>query len=210
VFRDGLGNFGLYKGNGPIVALDQKNGRLLWQSKQDTLPSGASRVSPLLRPTLQDGLVYVPNSYRDPSRATSYYAELEALDPATGQLHWRHRVAPPQDANTELGSEPVAVNGVVYFASDVVGKERAPTLHGLVEALDSHSGSVHWSATLQDPPSTPVVAGRHVLLLAGQKLVALNITDGSVAWTFTPPGAHFTLLGGGVPPISAVGLCRSH
>jgi outer membrane protein assembly factor BamB len=203
VFRGGLGNFGLYKGNGPIVALDQKNGRLLWQSKQDTLPSGASRVSPLLRPTLQDGLVYVPNSYRDPSRATSYYAELEALDPATGQLHWRHKVAPPQDANTELGSEPVVVNGVVYLASDVVGKEQAPTLHGLVEALDSHSGSVHWSATLQDPPSTPVVAGGHVLLLAGQKLVALNITDGSVAWTFTPPGAYFTLLDGGVPPISA-------
>ena len=55
VFRDGLGNFGLYKGDGPIVALDAKNGHLLWQRKQEPLPQGAGRVSPLLRPTLQDG-----------------------------------------------------------------------------------------------------------------------------------------------------------
>src|SRR6185312_13290843 len=65
------------------------------------------------------------------------------------------------------------------------------------------SGSVRWSATLQDPPSMTVLAGGHVLLLAGQKLIALNITDGSVAWTFTPPGAHFSLLGSGAPPVSA-------
>jgi hypothetical protein len=38
VFRDGLGNFGLYKGDGPIVALDAKNGHLLWRRKQETLP----------------------------------------------------------------------------------------------------------------------------------------------------------------------------
>jgi outer membrane protein assembly factor BamB len=75
--------------------------------------------------------------------------------------------------------------------------------HGLVEALDSHNGAMRWSATLQDPASTPVVAGQHVLLLAGQKLIALNITDGSVAWTFTPPGTHFYLLGDGDPPLSA-------
>jgi outer membrane protein assembly factor BamB len=148
-------------------------------------------------------LVYAPNSYRDPSRTIPSYAELEALDPATGQLRWRHEVAPQQNTNAELSSAPVAANGVVYLASEVEAKGQAPTLYGLVEALDSHSGSVRWSATLQYPPSTPVVAGEHVLLLAGQKLVALNITDGSVAWTFTPPGTHFSLLGGGFPPLSA-------
>lgn len=203
VFRDGLGNFGLYKGDGPIVALDAKNGHLLWQRKQEPLPQGAGRVSPLLRPTLQDGLVYAPNSYRNPSRTIPSYAQLEVLDPATGQLRWRHEVAPQQDANTELSSAPVVANGVVYLASEVVAKGQASTLRGLVEALDSHNGSVRWSATLQDPPSTPVVAGEHVPLLAGEKLVALNITDGSVAWTFTPPGASFYLLSGGAPPVSA-------
>jgi outer membrane protein assembly factor BamB len=203
VFRDGLGNFGLYKGDGPIVALDAKNGHLLWQRKQETLPQGAGSVGPLLRPTVQEGLVYAPNSYRDPSRATPSYADLEALDPTTGRLRWRHEVAPQQDANTELSSAPVVANGVVYLASEVVAKGQTPTLHGLVEALDSHSGSVRWCATMQDPPSSPVVAGEQVLLLAGQKLIALNIASGSVAWTFTPPGTHFSLLGSGVPPLSA-------
>src|SRR5690349_3289467 len=93
VFRDGLGNFGLYRGDGPIVALDAKNGHRLWQHKQVTLPQGAGIVGPLFRPTMQDGLVYAPNSYRDPSRATPSYAALEALDLTTGQLRWRHEVA---------------------------------------------------------------------------------------------------------------------
>jgi outer membrane protein assembly factor BamB len=206
VFRDGLGNFGLYKGDGPIVALDAKNGHPLWQRKQETLPQGAGRVGPLLRPTVADGLVYAPNSYRDPSRNIPSYAELEALDPATGQVRWRHEVAQQQNTNAELGGAPVVANEVVYLSSvtfETPANGQTPTLHGLVEALDSHSGSVRWSATLQDPPSTPVVAGEHVLLLAGQKLIALNITDGSVAWAFTPPGTHFSLLDGGFPPISA-------
>jgi hypothetical protein len=84
--------------------------------------------------------------------------------------------------------------------------EQTPTRHGRVEALDSHNGSMRWSAILQDPPSTSVVAGEHALLLAWQKLIALNITDGSVAWTFAPPGAHFYLLGGSAPPLSQEAL----
>jgi hypothetical protein len=60
VFRDGLGNFGLHRGDGPIVALDAKNGHRLWQRKQVTLPHGAGIVGPLLRPTMQDGLVHAP------------------------------------------------------------------------------------------------------------------------------------------------------
>jgi outer membrane protein assembly factor BamB len=152
---------------------------------------------------MQDGLVHAPNSYRDPSRNVPSYADLEALDPATGHLRWRREVAQQQRTNAELNSAPVAADGVVYLTSAIWEKEQTQTQQGLVEALDSHNGSMRWNATLQDPPSTPVVAGEHVLLLAGQKLTALNITDGSLAWTFTPPGTHVYLLDGGAPPLSA-------
>lgn len=204
VYRDGVGSFGLYSGDGPIVALDPKNGYLLWQ--RSPLPPGASLVSPFLQPTVQDGLVYVPASYRDPSRA-SYHAALEALDPVTGQLRWRHEVAPQQDGNPGLGSGPAVANGAVYLASTVSAKGQTQgqtqTLTGLVEALDSHSGAVRWSTPMKDAPTTPAVADGHAIVQAGQDLVALNTTDGSVAWTFTPPGGSFFLMESGVPPIAA-------
>jgi outer membrane protein assembly factor BamB len=207
VFRDGLGNFGLYKGDGPIVALDAKNGHRLWQRALDTLPPGTHQVSPLLQPTVQEGLVYTPYTYRDPSKPISLQrAALEALDPATGQLRWRHEVAPKQNTNAELDSAPVVANGVVYVSSatfEPLVNGQTPTLHGLVEALDSHNGSMRWSAILQDPPTNPVIVGELILLRAGQMLVALNITDGSVAWTFTPPGGSFYDLDGGQPPYTS-------
>jgi outer membrane protein assembly factor BamB len=203
VYRDGVGSFGLYRGDGPIVALDPKNGRLLWQ--RDPLPPGASIVSPLLQPTVQDGLIYVPASYRDPS-ATSYHAALEALDAVTGQRRWRHEVAPQQDGNPGLDSAPVVANGIAYLASTVSAKGQTQgqthTLTGLVEALDSHSGAVRWSAPMKDATTAPAVADGHAIVLAGQDLVALNTTDGSVAWTFTPPGGSFFAMQSGVPPIA--------
>src|SRR5262249_19736714 len=103
VFRDGLGNFGLYRGDGPIVALDAKNGHRLWQRALDALPPGTHQVGPLVQPTVQEGLVYTSYTYRDPSKPISLQrAALEALDPATGQLRWRHEVAPNQNTNTDL------------------------------------------------------------------------------------------------------------
>src|SRR6476646_1923976 len=64
VFRDGLGSFGLYRGDGPLVALDATNGHLLWRHKQAALPPQIRTVGAFLRPTVQEGQVYVPASYR--------------------------------------------------------------------------------------------------------------------------------------------------
>jgi outer membrane protein assembly factor BamB len=88
------------------------------------------------------GLSTRQNSYRDPSRNIPSYAELEALDPTTGQLRWRHEVAQQQNTNAELSSAPVVANGVVYLASAIWAKEQTQTQRGPVEALDSHNGSV--------------------------------------------------------------------
>ena len=205
VLRDGLGNFGLDRGDGPIVALDATNGHLLWQHKQANLLSGVATVGPLLQPTVQDGLVYVPTSYRDLSKVFSYYAELAALDLATGQDRWRHEIAAPQDANTGVSTMPAAAHGVVYLSSvtfETPVNGQTPTLHGFVEALDSHTGSVRWSTTLTHSSSAPVVADGRVVVLSGDKLVALDPNDGAVKWTFAPPGGSFVDLHSGIPPIT--------
>jgi outer membrane protein assembly factor BamB len=100
---------------------------------------------------MQEGLVYVPASYRDLSQPTRYYAELAALDPVTGQERWRHRITPQQDANTELDSIPVVADGVVYLSAVLTVPSltgQTPTLHSLMEALDSHTGFVRWTTTL--------------------------------------------------------------
>ena len=141
VFRDGLGNFGLYRGDGPLVALDATNGHLLWRHKQAALPPEIRTVGAFLRPTTQEGLVYVPASYRDLSQPTLYYAELAALDPATGQERWRHRITAQQNATAELESVPVVADGVVYLSAvttEPLVSGQTATRHGLVEALDSH------------------------------------------------------------------------
>jgi outer membrane protein assembly factor BamB len=143
---------------------------------------------------VQDGLVYVPTSYRDLSNAFSYYAELAALDPATGQDRWRHEIAAPQGANTGVSTMPAAANGVVYLSSvafETPVNGQTPTLHGFVEALDSHTG---WTTTLTHATSAPVVADGRVVVLRGDKLVALDPNDGAVVWTFAPPGGSFVAL----------------
>jgi outer membrane protein assembly factor BamB len=205
VFRDGLGNFGLYRGDGPLVALDATNGHLLWQHKQAALPPEIRTVGAFLQPTTQEGLVYVPGSYRDLSQPTRYYADLAALDPATGQERWRHTIEPQQNATAELESVPVVADGVVYLSAgttEPLVAGQTPTLHSLVEALDSHTGSVRWTTPLTHSSSAPVVADGRVIVLSGDKLVALDSHDGAVVWTFAPPGDSFVDLNSGNPPFT--------
>jgi outer membrane protein assembly factor BamB len=204
MFRDGLGNFGLYRGDGPLVALDATNGHLIWR-RQQSLPTGVANVGAFLRPTMQEEMVYVPASYRDLSQPALYYAELAALDPMTGQERWRHRIPQQQDANSGLESIPVVADGVVYLSAvltvpSVAGQ--TPTLHSLVEALDSHTGAVRWTTTLLQATSAPALADGRVMVLSGNKLLALDSHDGSVLWTFAPPGHSFVDLQSGNPPVT--------
>ena len=168
-------------GEDSVVALNPHNGQALWRRRQNP---GVTPTSPILQPTIQDGIAYVADSYYDPQRKT-YFGQLDALDPATGHLLWRHVTARPDD-NIGLDNEPVAANGVVYLASDVIPKSAQPQpATGLVEALDSRSGSVRWTKALPSV-SSPGMADGLVILLSGNALVALHTSDGSVAWTFTP------------------------
>jgi outer membrane protein assembly factor BamB len=199
MMRDGVGSFGLYTGNGPIIALDPKNGNLLW--RRNPLPPGARMVSPLLQPTVQEGLVYAPSSYRD-SSSSIYHAALEALDPATGQLRWRHEVTPQHDASPGVDSGPVVANGVVYLTSHISTSGQTPTRMSLLEALDSRSGALRWSKTLKEFSSAPVIADEQVILREDQELVALKSSDGSMMWRFALPGDSFHDLDSGVPPIA--------
>jgi outer membrane protein assembly factor BamB len=205
VFRDGLGSFGLYRGDGPLVALDATNGHLLWRHKQAALPPQIRTVGAFLRPTVQEGQVYVPASYRDLSQPTLYYADLAALDPVTGQERWRHTIKPQENATAGLDSIPLVADGVVYLSAvttDPLVTGQSPTLHSLVEALDSRTGSVRWTAALLHATSTPVLADGRVVVLSGNELVALDPTDGAVKWTFAPPGDAFVDLQSGYPPVT--------
>jgi outer membrane protein assembly factor BamB len=159
-----------------------------------------------LQPLLEGGLIYVPETYAN-QHGDHAFGELVALDPATGQERWKYTIVPSNaDLVTELDSEPVEANGVVYLTAhegsasvQPLSPQDQPPPTFLVQAVDSHTGSLLWSRTLSGFDSSPDVADGSVILLGNNGLVALRTTDGSLAWTFTPVGPYTAVDDGGPP-----------
>jgi outer membrane protein assembly factor BamB len=192
---------------GVIVAVNLQNGQVLWRHSLDLPSPQAVEVGEPLQPLLQGGIVLVPENYAN-QHGDHAFGELVALDPATGQERWTHTIAPANtDLVTELDSEPVEANGVVYLTANVLSTsaplpppqdQSLPTL--LVQAVNSHTGSLLWSRTLSGFDSSPDVADGYVILLGNRRLMALRTTDGSLAWTFTPAGPYpYTAVDDGGP-----------
>jgi outer membrane protein assembly factor BamB len=191
---------------GVIVAVNLQNGQVLWRHALDLPAPQAVEEGKPLQPRLEGGLVLVPENYAN-QQGDHAFGELVALDPASGQERWTYTIAPATaDLVTELDSEPVAANGVVYLTANERSTsaplpppqdQSLPTL--LVQAVDSHTGSLLWSRRLSGFDSSPDVADGNVMLLGNNGLVALRTTDGSLAWTFTPAGPYTAVDDGGPP-----------
>jgi len=185
-----------------VVAADLQNGHVRWRYYPDLPAAQVAQGGELLQPVLEGGLVYVPENYQN-LQSHHPFSELVALDPGTGKVRWQHDVAPDPDADISLGAEPVVSNGVVYISSRARGGSASPQDQTAqvftVEALNTRTGSLLWSRTLAGNPSAPDVADGHVLLPGNDGLVALRVTDGSIAWTFRP-GTAFSALDDGGPP----------
>jgi outer membrane protein assembly factor BamB len=175
-----------------VVRLSLQTGQRLWVHLPDPIVRGAVAGSPVLQPTLQGGLIIVPDNYIDPSDRT-YFSQMETLDPATGHVRWRQKIAPSQGIDGGIYNEPVVENGVMYITSSVFASMAQPQPQWtLVEALDIRNGAVLWSKTLSGFPNAPFVADEHVILLADNGLVALTTSNGSIAWTFIPTAGSYT------------------
>ena len=138
---------------------------------------------------------------------------LYALRARDGALRWKHELGEPgnDEDPTEIESSPVVVDGLVIFGSDVhnsVDGEPAGVI-----ALDATTGEERWTAVLAptegdgatgpgcgDVWGSPTVDRDRGLVYVGtgncvtddgwgrfsEAMVALDVDDGSVRWTYQP------------------------
>lgn len=109
----------------------------------------------------------------DPSSVGRSTWAVRALDPATGAVLWRHRLAGPVYGAT-------SVAGGVAFVPD--------TFSDTLQALDAGTGLPLWAFPLDGPPSsTPVVVGPSVYLGTGIGVQGPNgnaLAGASGIWAF--------------------------
>ncbi|MDJ0739074.1 MAG: outer membrane protein assembly factor BamB [Gammaproteobacteria bacterium] len=140
---------------GRVQALDAASGATRWQVDLDLPLSGG--------PGAGDGMVLIGTSD----------ADVVALNVVDGSERWRVRVS------SEVLSAPGAANGVVVVH----------TVDGKVFGLESTTGSERWRYEREVPvltlrgSSSPVLAGGVAVVgMAGGKLVALRLANGSLVW----------------------------
>lgn len=110
------------------------------------------------------------------------------LDRATGEPAW----ALPEGAQVLDVAEGTAL--VATFPGDRDGGSDET----LLQAVDLRTGTVRWrhAAGARDAP--PVVQGNRVLVPADDRLTALDVSSGAVAWTVRTPGPEVPVSGPGV------------
>jgi outer membrane protein assembly factor BamB len=147
---------------GDVVALDAKNGRVLWRTKTRAPLAGGTAASA--------GLVLVGASD----------GQLFALNPANGQVLWKVRL------NGEVLA-PAAIGDKLLAIRTVDGK-----LHGLSpqDGHELWQQEQQMPRLSLRGTASPVIVGDVVLCgFDNGKVLAVNASDGSVQWeaTVTPP-----------------------
>lgn len=145
-------------------------GELVW--------SHDSAAPILVRPTLHEGRVYV----------TNVDDLVVVLEQASGALVWRHKhnIDPLRKADLSLYGAPPA-----HIAGDIV---LVGFSDGTLVGLDAKGGDVRWDVAIgegryPDLVAEPVTLGTTAFVSAYfEPLVALDLTDRSVAWSL-PIGA---------------------
>ncbi len=147
---------------GDVVALDLASGRLLWRTRiRAPLSGGTAAGRELVLAGASDG-------------------QLFALKPESGAILWKGRV-----------------NGEVLAAAAISSRLIAlRTVDGKLHALSPADGHELWSQEQQVPrlslrgTASPIIVGDLVLCgFDNGKVVAANMSDGSLQWeaTITPP-----------------------
>jgi outer membrane protein assembly factor BamB len=118
---------------------------------------------------LEDAAVQAPAADETHGYVVLRSSGLAALDLGTGAVAWKK----PFD---EVAVPPVAASGLVFVAH---GRE--------VEAVESSSGARRWIASLDGPPSAPLLVGpgRLFAFTRGHAAVALRAGTGETLWTRT-------------------------
>jgi outer membrane protein assembly factor BamB len=173
-----------------VIALDAYTGALLWRHALEK--PGAITINALQQPFERDGVVYVIFHY-DTQSAISR-GVLEALAVESGQTLWRH------ETDGEIAGPPAVDGARVYLSSAGLRSIQPPfeTKQSVVEALNTHDGSLRWSATVDGAVGAPTVAGGLIYLFARPvplqsnvsgtgNLLALKSGDGAVAWLYNSP-----------------------
>jgi polyvinyl alcohol dehydrogenase (cytochrome) len=202
-----LSHGSLYVGDwsGRIVALSAKTGKIRWTFRAPIHPqvySGQVVASAAVAEVRGVRTVFVPSGNT-----------MFALRAKDGHLRWSYRIGPRTEKNTsEIESSPVVVDGRVVFGWDV-HNEPSGRPAGVV-ALDARTGRVRWrhvTAPVKTGPnatgagcgdvwgSPAVDRGRRLVIFgtgncvvpdgwgpASDALIALDLDDGSVRWTYQP------------------------
>jgi outer membrane protein assembly factor BamB len=101
---------------------------------------------------------------------------LYAMNGTNGAKLWSYPTGAP------IVSSPAVANGLVYFGSTA----------GSFYALYATTGKLAWAVTGYAPiSSSPAVVGNTVFFGAGDKVVALNATNGGGGWTDTFAGQTY-------------------
>ena len=167
-----VGTFNETGGPGEVVALWEGNGSVAWRH-----PTGSIHYS---SPAYADGALYVGimGLYNTTSQVSFNppYGVL-SLDGVTGKERWFF------PTGGSVAASP-AVSGPNVIA---------PAKDGTVYSLNRSTGALAWKASVDAGISSPSVFANTIFVGGGAfggpgRVVALNASDGSVKWSFTPNG----------------------
>jgi outer membrane protein assembly factor BamB len=187
-----------------IVARSTADGTEQWRfSLADGGTAGAFGT-----PAVLDGTVYATGwiATDDGSDGVLY-----ALDPATGDEHWRQTVPETLSISPIVGEDTAVLagaDGTVYavsladqevvwtrsvgdgvYARPAIGPEHVYTVtEGTLTALEKADGSVDWTAPVGESHFSEIAVAGGAVFVGGNVLYAYNAADGTERWNREVPG----------------------
>lgn len=158
-----------------VIALDTTDGVELWRTDLGPTYGGhdGSHDGPISTPAIADGRVY----------ALGPWGDFVAVDLRTGKPAWRRHLTDDLGAEKPFygfGGSPVVVDDLVVVLAGGEG--------GAVVAFDRASGALAWRAAgevevgAQSPVVVELAGRRQLLVLASDRLLALDPADGRALW----------------------------
>ena len=135
-------------GYSPLDQIDRENVgelRMVWSR---ALAPGSQQGTPLV----YDGIMYMPN----PNDV------IQAIDAATGDLHWEYRRQIPDDVGEYLGGLVSVNRNVAIYGNFIIDTSNDDYLF----ALDATSGQLVWETQILDCTKNPARHGKRRFLTA--------------------------------------------